>query len=651
MNEPQLRNIDHPGMNDVMCGRGGGTNNHIGNIRFRQLVNGHKLRYLAATKSEKPMVSREVVTIWRSLNPPGRFLKQEASVDGKQGLWCDVGNKKAREKASQCLRERTPDVAPFVKKLELQMTLQEKEENDRKNGVKLEKENGNAMSAAELSRELLHQQQEATLKAHMALEAFVPSSIVHSLSPPMDPNALHPIDDRRPSLTTTNNNYDIPQHTIHDTAPVIAMTNNVGIPMHPIDDRRPSLNLSNDHVVANVPQNQPAPNHSLSERRERLAQEIAQLQKQQAQLEAMARQPRHHMLPNLQSVHPASVSRQRSNGTLPTAADLLYDLGPLNHHNIYNQGKSQGQDTDISYDEYRRSVREFMGSSRSGKSSNSGRSSSRSISTIDNLPNKVKHEEQNTHRKPDTDEQKNHNNHPIGNDVDLHKNSYDRDSEYLENRSQHSWMKAIEDMSMSSGMRSPGSSVKHFLQGDDLEPEPLCFHTDPNDHSNTTLLASNMNDMKKSERSLSSFEQSVLDSMISPTNFSPMNISLPYISEDQNYNTRSGMPPPKSRLPTNRTSGNVGGTNTGAPVPVNSSSSNTISSRPNLSDNKTASNVSMLSDFTDSSLSKKDLGSTSTSRYARLAAHGKEKSDHSMGLSDNVSDLSEAMGSLDMSQK
>eukprot|EP00586_Coscinodiscus_wailesii_P010973 CAMPEP_0172516654 /NCGR_PEP_ID=MMETSP1066-20121228/278018_1 /TAXON_ID=671091 /ORGANISM="Coscinodiscus wailesii, Strain CCMP2513" /LENGTH=395 /DNA_ID=CAMNT_0013298227 /DNA_START=87 /DNA_END=1274 /DNA_ORIENTATION=- len=114
-----LQQIKEPGAHDVMCGRGGGTNNHSGNIRFRQLVNEHKLRYLAATKVDKPKVAREVVGLWRSQSPPGRFLTKTKSdsVSSKDALWHDVGDQKAREKASQCLRERTPDVLPFVQSL------------------------------------------------------------------------------------------------------------------------------------------------------------------------------------------------------------------------------------------------------------------------------------------------------------------------------------------------------------------------------------------------------------------------------------------------------------------------------------------------------------------------------------------------------
>jgi hypothetical protein len=119
--------VTKPGENDVLCGRGGGTNNHCGNIKFRALVNEHKLRYLAASKVEKPKVAREVVKQWRSQDPPGRFLarkddsrKGPGSVKAEGNIWSDVGDKKAREKASQCLRERTPDVIPFVREMQRQ---------------------------------------------------------------------------------------------------------------------------------------------------------------------------------------------------------------------------------------------------------------------------------------------------------------------------------------------------------------------------------------------------------------------------------------------------------------------------------------------------------------------------------------------------
>eukprot|EP00980_Cylindrotheca_fusiformis_P008008 scaffold1706_cov116-Cylindrotheca_fusiformis.AAC.11 len=105
------RAITVAGPHDVLLGRGGGTNNHPGNKNFRELVNEHKRRYLACNKVDKPKVARDVIAIWRGLNPPGRFLqKSKDSPD----VFEEVSEKKAREKASQCLRERTADVLPYL---------------------------------------------------------------------------------------------------------------------------------------------------------------------------------------------------------------------------------------------------------------------------------------------------------------------------------------------------------------------------------------------------------------------------------------------------------------------------------------------------------------------------------------------------------
>jgi hypothetical protein len=73
---------------------------------------------------DKPKVAREVVAIWRKMVPAGRFLARKdetkrgpGSVKANDNVWYEVGDKKAREKASQCLRERTPDVLPYIKHL------------------------------------------------------------------------------------------------------------------------------------------------------------------------------------------------------------------------------------------------------------------------------------------------------------------------------------------------------------------------------------------------------------------------------------------------------------------------------------------------------------------------------------------------------
>jgi len=103
-----LKNIKEPHENDVMYGRGGGTNHHPGNKRYRKNVEDRKVEYVNCKRLDKPLVALEIIREWRSQIPPGRFLK----LDEKTGLWNDVGDKKAREKTSQALREK----APMIKK-------------------------------------------------------------------------------------------------------------------------------------------------------------------------------------------------------------------------------------------------------------------------------------------------------------------------------------------------------------------------------------------------------------------------------------------------------------------------------------------------------------------------------------------------------
>lgn len=90
--------------NDVLCGRGGLTNHHPGNIFFRRMVRLRQESYLRASKRDKASVARDIVDTIRQLNPPGRFLKKGAD------LWVEIGNRKAREKTSQALREGAPEL-------------------------------------------------------------------------------------------------------------------------------------------------------------------------------------------------------------------------------------------------------------------------------------------------------------------------------------------------------------------------------------------------------------------------------------------------------------------------------------------------------------------------------------------------------------
>jgi hypothetical protein len=91
--------------NDVLSGRGGGTNIHVGNRNFRDLIHFHRRTYLQARKNDKPAISRAVVRAIRESG--GRFLKK---ISPKSPLWYEIGDDAAREKTSQALRQRAPEM-------------------------------------------------------------------------------------------------------------------------------------------------------------------------------------------------------------------------------------------------------------------------------------------------------------------------------------------------------------------------------------------------------------------------------------------------------------------------------------------------------------------------------------------------------------
>jgi len=65
----------------------------------------HRPDYVRAPKIQKPSVARVIVRAIRNGDPPGRFLRK----DEKTGKWIDIGDKKAAEKTSQALREKTDE--------------------------------------------------------------------------------------------------------------------------------------------------------------------------------------------------------------------------------------------------------------------------------------------------------------------------------------------------------------------------------------------------------------------------------------------------------------------------------------------------------------------------------------------------------------
>ncbi len=90
-----------PHENDILLGRGGNNNKHIGNEKLRTLARSQVERYRNSTKKDKSKISRELVFYIRNMHPPGRFLKRNAFSE----QWEDVGDDIAREKTSQALRD------------------------------------------------------------------------------------------------------------------------------------------------------------------------------------------------------------------------------------------------------------------------------------------------------------------------------------------------------------------------------------------------------------------------------------------------------------------------------------------------------------------------------------------------------------------
>lgn len=110
--------------NDVLCGRGGLTNHHPGNVFFRRLVRMKQESYLLASKREKAGVAKEIVESIRNLSPKGRFLKKDPQ---NPGHWIEIGDRKAREKTSQALREGAPELREGLQSNEQQESSKQKQ--------------------------------------------------------------------------------------------------------------------------------------------------------------------------------------------------------------------------------------------------------------------------------------------------------------------------------------------------------------------------------------------------------------------------------------------------------------------------------------------------------------------------------------------
>lgn len=92
--------------NDVLCGRGGCINAYPGNLQFRTICGKLKDAYRSSkTNGEKNRIVEGIVRTIRSMDPPGRFLKEDSSSDD---CWVEIGDDKAKSKIVQIMRKDRP---------------------------------------------------------------------------------------------------------------------------------------------------------------------------------------------------------------------------------------------------------------------------------------------------------------------------------------------------------------------------------------------------------------------------------------------------------------------------------------------------------------------------------------------------------------
>ena len=95
---------------DILLGRGGKTNHHIGNARYLKIIEARQVKYmLIPSRTEKTEYAMKLVQTFRQEG--SRFLKKDATTK----LWNDVGDTKMREKVSQNLREHQPKLKKEMK--------------------------------------------------------------------------------------------------------------------------------------------------------------------------------------------------------------------------------------------------------------------------------------------------------------------------------------------------------------------------------------------------------------------------------------------------------------------------------------------------------------------------------------------------------
>jgi hypothetical protein len=95
-----LSYVNVPGEMDILLGRGKGTQNHIGNLRYRHLIESYRSSYEEMlSKGEKTQFIKEVVRV--IYDSGGRFLRQDDI-----GRWVPIDIDEARDKVSHSFRNQ-----------------------------------------------------------------------------------------------------------------------------------------------------------------------------------------------------------------------------------------------------------------------------------------------------------------------------------------------------------------------------------------------------------------------------------------------------------------------------------------------------------------------------------------------------------------
>jgi hypothetical protein len=85
-----------PRSQDILCGKGAGLQNHMGNVRLRVVMESHFAEYDSLDRKEKTTLSSRIVQDMKSKG--SRFLKRT------DGVWEEVPNDVARSKVSHFFR-------------------------------------------------------------------------------------------------------------------------------------------------------------------------------------------------------------------------------------------------------------------------------------------------------------------------------------------------------------------------------------------------------------------------------------------------------------------------------------------------------------------------------------------------------------------